>query len=358
MSGYGITEDYSWKEDALEIELTVQVPPGTQTKDVHFKARANSIDLRVDTTTLDNNNNNNNNNTKQQQQLILLDGSRKLRGRLSLDGTFWTFSDRRRSITMTLEKYLAAANEYDVVDYDWKGIYPEEEILESKYDEPEMLNVKEYAASLGVDVDNINRSMVDETMFSSGLNLTQKTLEQLTDKGYLEQVTQQADGREYQTNPETGEKQDFAMDATTNKKPKDPTKIQIPFLDTQAPWQQQQTPPTVPVAIDETTKAPVVVDPETLSETVVQQSQQQTQEKKKAPKQDPLSVADPIEQLTVKRLKEILKQQGLKVSGNKKELQERLRDQVNSILTTTTKKSSSTSKANNKDEEGEGLVSP
>ena len=42
--------------------------------------------------------------------------------------------------------------------------------------------------------------------------------------------------------------------------------------------------------------------------------------------------SDPIDLLTVRKLKEILKSQGLKVSGNKKELQDRLRAQVNSLL--------------------------
>jgi len=44
--------------------------------------------------------------------------------------------------------------------------------------------------------------------------------------------------------------------------------------------------------------------------------------------------ADPIDLLTVKRLKEILKEQGLKVSGNKQVLRDRLRSAVNSKLNT------------------------
>ena len=41
---------------------------------------------------------------------------------------------------------------------------------------------------------------------------------------------------------------------------------------------------------------------------------------------------DPIDLLTVKRLKEILREQNLKVSGNKQELRDRLRAHVNSKL--------------------------
>ena len=41
---------------------------------------------------------------------------------------------------------------------------------------------------------------------------------------------------------------------------------------------------------------------------------------------------DPIGSLTVSRLKQILREQGLKVTGNKEELQQRLRDHVQSQL--------------------------
>ena len=47
--------------------------------------------------------------------------------------------------------------------------------------------------------------------------------------------------------------------------------------------------------------------------------------------------SDPIEQLTVVKLQAILRKLGLKVSGSKKELQERIRSHVNSLLRTPTK---------------------
>ena len=43
-------------------------------------------------------------------------------------------------------------------------------------------------------------------------------------------------------------------------------------------------------------------------------------------------IADPIDLLSVKRLKEILREQGLKVSGKKQELRNRLRDHVDTKL--------------------------
>jgi len=304
--------------------LTVQVPPNTKGKDVHFKPGLTSLDLKVDT--IDRNG--------KPVQKTLLDGNRKLRGRLSLDGTYWVFSDRRRSITITLEKYFAHSNDdMQVIDYDWKGIYPDDEaeVIERKYDEPEVLDVKEYAASLGVDVDNINRTLVDETMFSSGLNLTERALEQLTDSGYLTEVTKQADGSEYKTNPETGEAVpfNFQTDSTDDK---DSKKITIPFIDTNSPWHQ-----AVPVSVNKDTNQTTIADDEQLRESLesamkASKSHIDDNDSNSNNPPDPLRISDPIEQLTVQRLKEILRQQGLKVSGSKAELQERLRDHVNSMV--------------------------
>ena len=335
MSGYGITENYTWKEEALEIELTVQVPPGTKGSDVHFKPGLTSIDLRVDTTDKEG----------APKQLTLLDGSRKLRGRISLDGTYWVFSDRRRSITVTLEKYFAHSNDdMQVLDYDWKGIYPQDEaeVMDRKYDEPEVLNVREYAASLGVDVDNINRTLVDESMFSSGLNLTERALSQLTDSGYLTEVTKQADGSEYTNNPETGEAEPFSFqdDLQQTKSNNDPKRINIPFIDTNSPWHQ-----AVPVSVDADTNKTTITDDDqfreslkqTLKATAAAANEDEDDEDTDINPPDPLRISDPIEQLTVKRLKEILRNQGLKVSGSKSELQERLRDQVNSLVQTKSK---------------------
>ena len=344
-SGYGIAEAYSWKEEALEIEVTVQVPPGTTAKDVTFKPGPTSIDLRVKQPKDEN-----------AEPLVLLDGNRKLRGRLSLDGVFWVFSDKRRSITLTLEKFFPhSADDMQVLDYDWKGVYPddEDEVSERKYDEPEVLDVREYAASLGVDVDNINRSMVDETMFSSGLNLTQRTMDQLTEKGYLEEITKQADGTEYRTDPETGELEKIttAGDADDQQAAKNNNKqVKIPFIDTDSPWNK-----AVPVSVDPETNKTTIADEGMLRDSLKQNAKQQskgTKAKNSAEDEeeeeeeeedddenppDPNQLVDPIDMLTVKRLKEILKEQGLKVSGTKKELQDRLRNQVSTLTKEQTK---------------------
>lgn len=51
-------------------------------------------------------------------------------------------------MTVTIEKNtLTPKDDFEVVDYDWRGVYPEddEEVSERKYEEPEELDVREYA---------------------------------------------------------------------------------------------------------------------------------------------------------------------------------------------------------------------
>ena len=315
-SGYGIASNYTWQEEAFELDVTVQVPADTKAKDVIFKASPKYIDLKVK--------------RPDGTELQLLDGTRPLRGKVNLDGTFWMIADRSesttgRDITVTIEKIIATPrDDFAVVEYDWKGVYAKEdegEVSERKYDEAEELNVREYAASLGVDIDNINASMVDKTMFSSGLNLTQKSLEQLEDAGYLRQVTRQADGTEYIVDEE-GQAQELAPlgDPTIGRDELSEATPKIPFLDTDSPWNQ-----AVKVQHDPLTNQTYVQQTRNLTRAAFAEDAAKTT----LPK---ATANDPIDLLTVARLKEILKSQGLPTSGNKAELQERLRAQVNSLL--------------------------
>jgi hypothetical protein len=185
--GYGVATNYTWTEEPFEMDVTVSVPPDTRAKDIVFKATPRSIDLRIEG-----------------REEPLLDGSRQMRGRISLDGTFWVISDderdsTKRIVTVTIEKSVKTPkDDFEIVDYDWGGVYPDDEgeVQERKYEEPEELNIREYAASLGVDIDNINMSMVDKTMFTSGLDLTKSTMEEITKAGYVQEVTEQSDGTE------------------------------------------------------------------------------------------------------------------------------------------------------------------
>jgi hypothetical protein len=168
-------------------------------------------------------------------------------------------------------------------------------------------------------------------MFSSGMNVTQSSLDELAKAGLIKEITRQADGKEFELH-DSGEPIAFSQlgdgidqdeldrAVPTNGKGGRP---KIPFLDTNSPWHK-----TVPVQFDEAT-----------NKTYVQQIRKFT---RASFAQDSASkgildrslkgAVDPIDLLTVKRLKEILKSRGLKLTGTKKELQNRLRIQVNALL--------------------------
>ena len=322
MSGYGIATNYSWKEGAYEIDVTISVPTTTRANDVVFKATSRSIDLRLVNSTTG-------------ESLPLLDGTRKLRGRIDVDGTYWVISDAAsdsrstsRHITVTIEKIIATPKDgFDIIDYDWNGVYHAEdvdEVIERKYDQPEPLDVRQYAAEMGVDIDNLNMSLVDKNLFNSGLNLTKSALKSLHQSGYLstEEVTQQADGTEYIINKD-GEAE------RVDNAPVMPTAVQnsrsgsIPFIDTDSQWIKASATSneTVVQLKRNFTRAAFADDS---SKPAVETAEANPFRNKKSD--------DPIEALTVARLKEILKAQGLKTSGTKSELQERLRNKVNALL--------------------------
>jgi hypothetical protein len=321
-SGRGVARDYSWNEEAFEIEVHLQVPANTRAKDLMFKATSTSVELKL----LHPNN----------TETLLLDPFRKLRGRVNLDGTYWVIGDPEdrhqgsedsyRTVTVTIEKLIQTPkDDFEIVEYDWKGIYLEDEadgISNRDYDKAETLDVKKYAASMGVDLDNINMSMVDKEMFTSGLNLTQSTMNELTKSGYAKEVTQQADGTQYRVNDEGEPERVPSMQEAMGER------VAIPLIDTGSPWHSA---------------VPVQRDPET-NQTYVQQTRNFTrtafahdaailrEQQKDKLMANPKTAADPIDTLTVVKLKEILKSQGLKTSGSKQELKERLRAQVNSLL--------------------------
>ena len=358
MSGYGKTDTYRWQEEAFEIEVTVKVPKETRAKDIVFQATSSSIDLKRKTLPNDRNDDSTatRDNSNQTDFVQLIDPNRKLKGRVSLDGTYWVISDVEKSnnddgeayreVTVTIEKLIKTPkDDFEVVDYDWKGVFSNEEpeeVLERHYDEPEVLNVREYAQSLGVDIDNINMSMVDKTMFSSGLNLTQSSMEELTKSGYVQEVTQQADGSQYTTNQRTGQpepisplgvdsiSQDEVASLHDKDLPLEENRKPLPFIDTESPWQS-----AVPVKVDKETNRTYVQQTRNFTRAAFAQDSALTSSSD-TDSQSKLNSAkdaqDPIDLLTVQRLKEILKSQGLKTTGNKAELQDRLRQQVNSLL--------------------------
>jgi len=268
--GKGVAKCYRWKEEPNEIEVTVTVPPSTRTKDIVFKVTPTSVDLRY---------------VKNDTSIVLLDGSRPLRGKVSMDGTFWSISDNEersgREVTVMIEKNKRKG-EFEV-ETDWEGVFEDEEdddIISRVYRVPEELDVRDYCKrELNVDIDNIDMSKVDKTMFST-TNMTQNVLQDLKKGGYVREVTRQGDLEFIEEND--GSQKEF--------------KQSIPFID------------------NEDSSAKTANDS---SETF--ESSDNT-------------AAGPIDRLTVARLKEILREQNLKVSGTKQELQERLRNHVQSVI--------------------------
>jgi len=326
-SGKGIAPTYSWAEECFEIEIDVRVPKDTRANDISFKAKPNSIDLRLK--------------NSEDEEVVLLDPNRKLRGRVVLDGTYWIISDPEavaseegndeptephRVVTVTIEKQIRTPkDDFDVIEYDWNGVYEddEDEVSYRKYDEPEELNVREYAASMGVDIDNIDMNLVDKTMFTSGLNLTQSTFDNMKEAGLMTEVTEQTDGSEWITDKDGDQVPFSSMGQGVSKdevqSAKKPTPV--PFLDTSSPWHK-----TIPVDKAKEVKAKMAAPSPNDDDSVGEKA------KTKEPEEMPTDAKDPIDTLTVAKLKEVLRARGLKVSGNKKELQERLRAEVKSML--------------------------
>jgi hypothetical protein len=287
--------------------------------------------------------------------IILLDKNRKLKGKINLDGTYWLIADddddhaaNHRLITVTIEKHIPRnRDDFTPIEYDWKAVYllPDPTITVVEYDKPEPLNVREYAASMGVDVDNIDMSKVDKTMFSSGLNVTKSTLDTMYQSGLLskETITRQADGTEYTVDDETGDPQPYSLlDPNNHKKNKnqeedddDDDMEDDDDDDDEASVAEMATTTaagsntTVIRQVRNMTRAAFAMDSAALKATTTEKGNNKNKKKENQPAAEE---KDPIEGLTVARLKQMLRSQGLPVSGNKAVLQDRLRRQVNALL--------------------------
>ena len=380
MSGQGVapTKNYRWYEEAFELEVTVKVPKETRAKDIQFKATSTSIDLRLVS-----------NNSEGQEFVTLLDPDRPLRGKVNVEGTFWSISDpdekqrpgdggggggdddnsntdEYREVTVTIEKQIRTPkDDFDIIEYDWKGLYNDdaEEVSYRHYDEPEELDVREYAASLGVDIDNIDMNLVDKSMFSSGLSNNKKAtaktkngddddrdnnesssqptpltpFEALKDSGLMKEVTQQADGTEWTTDEEgdrvpfssMGRQNDLLSKMETSDRSSVDDRIDEmissedgsndgedrphnPFASSDSPWSKTVDVDDVGTFDEENVDQ---VQSASASESVSKQSP--SSKTTGQPRNDGINI-DPIAELTVAKLKEILRSRGLKVSGNKK----------------------------------------
>lgn len=401
--------------------MKVAVPARTSAKDIKFTCSSDSIHLvllRNDT----------------DDKQILLDGARKMRGKISVDGTFWSIDNNadEREVTITIEKHfvpissVGGTQTYDTLtDFDWGGVYPndEEEVTNRKYDEPEELNVREYAAKLGVNIgenslihnskflcstmndatriyaiydvlfwsqDNIDMTKVNKTMFGAGLrddspfseeeidndnsdgfrfNITQSTLDQLSKAGLAKEIIQQGDGSEFEVgnggSMNIEERKTFSMlgkDISDNELrmagiiggggrrgnnniPSMWDKQTIPVEE--APGYQKTFDVGNSFSVADGIIEDEIVDHEiTLNgcveniipkaengvEVGVNEASEANVEKTEESNGASSIPQDPIDMLTVVRLKEILREQGLKTNGSKQILRDRLRSHVNSLL--------------------------
>ena len=154
--GRGEAKHYRWKEEPNEIEVTVKVPASTRTKDILFKVTPTTVDLRYKS-------NNRIQTSANDTCVVLLSGDRSLRGKVCLDGTFWSISDSPpdREVTVIMEKNKRKG-EFEV-ETDWEGVFvdDDEEVLLRDYKEPEELDVREYCKrELKVDIGTSNKNVL------------------------------------------------------------------------------------------------------------------------------------------------------------------------------------------------------
>ncbi|KAL3792713.1 hypothetical protein ACHAW5_005818 [Stephanodiscus triporus] len=404
--GYGEAIGYSWTEDQFEMEVRVDVPPRTVASEVVFGCTSESIDLRL----LPRRRGGGGDGGKKEEGeeveeedgavVVLLDGSRRTRGRMCVDGTYWSMGDRRddddddddgrREIVVTIEKHFVPTSAdrgtgtvtYDASTvFDWGGLYADEydgEVTRRSYDEAEELDVREYAAKLGVDID---MSKVNKTMFGAGLgkdanvaldgsddragrggrlnedgegfhfDIDRVTLEQLARVGLAKEVVRQADGSEYELGTAgsvNGKKRAFSMlgrDVSDDELREAGIVTGDDGTFTEGTYD----------AVDSVSEADEVVEDEmaeneivasknsgvvdvswTTGEEIVDDvgmAEEGIQNREDAEGDDASTTPrDPIDMLTVARLKEVLRAQGLKTSGTKRVLRDRLRGHVKSLL--------------------------
>jgi hypothetical protein len=239
---------------------------------------------------------------------------------------------------------------YDTLtDFDWGGIYPDDEaeVISREYEVAQELDVREYAAKLGVDIDNIDMSKVDKTMFGAGLrdtgatpvdaegrkrpgtnlNITQATLDQLVKYGLAKEVVRQGDGTEYEMDAFSSdlERKQFSMlgkDVSVDEL-REAGAVGTPVDEHSTPLNAH---------IDEQDSA--ASDSVATEEAAIGDDNSADGQESTANEDDDVdpNAKDPIDKLTVKKLKEVLRNAGLKVSGNKSELKQRLRDHVQVLL--------------------------
>ena len=81
-NGKGKAKSYTWTENRREVEVSVKVPKDTKAKDIIFNTAPYSVDLKLTA-----------NKSDDKDDVVLLSGERQLRGKIRMDGTYWTIED-------------------------------------------------------------------------------------------------------------------------------------------------------------------------------------------------------------------------------------------------------------------------
>ena len=167
-------------------------------------------------------------------------------------------------------------------------------------------------------------------------NITQATLEQLTKVGLAKEIVQQGDGSEYElgNGGSLSEDKIFSMlgKGISDEELRSAGIVgesNIPKL-----WETQTVPvdDVAPGSNGGIIESEIVEQEISNAITVNEVNVVDNEKKVDSQIKEETDAADPISGLTVARLKEILREQGLKVSGNKQELRDRLKSHVNALL--------------------------
>lgn len=158
-SGYGqVGNEYSWVENDWEVDITIPLEKDTRKDDILFKLTPTSIKIG------------------QVGKASLLLGGR-LRGKVTLDGSYWQIEKENNTelphLKILLEKQdMEASNRWD-----WEGILmdDEEKITFKKYQPHEKMDVKQYTHDM-LGTESIDETLVDKSLFNVGIDETKEDL--------------------------------------------------------------------------------------------------------------------------------------------------------------------------------------
>ena len=150
----------------------------TCSKDIHFFGTPNTVNLKLVPS----------NCVKKKDKLITLqDGKRMLKGEIQIDCTFWSINDAEIEIdndtlTMGREIMVTCKKKNWVADVetadDWQAVYKanltDTETISLAYEPEVELDVRKYCMGLGVNIDNIDMSKVNKSLFNDAIQETSR----------------------------------------------------------------------------------------------------------------------------------------------------------------------------------------